>query len=372
MLRLGGWIAQSLLGDPLYLNDSAITPRLRILCSVYPFISWIIIAVILSFIRSVPAGWRYSILFAAAMSPLAIKTSVLLQIDNTVGPILCGTAAILILLATEMAASRRWQVVLLWVAGVIAGLGKQEWSMALAAALAVLFFLLWMARSFESMQYCGIIFAGLLTGNAISYLFDMTNYMNAFKFMPVFSGLTDPEPQRWQLERWWSLMKLKAPFIYICFALQGISVLSIFTNRKQKPLKYLLFLYGSILFFSYFVINWNLESRYFVPSLAVLAVSCIGMLPPVLPSWHKTITVVLIVAVFISTVVFVFFNTTNSNIQLDRVQSGQLKTSQDTALFLDSGAGWNKPQINYINNNSGYETVREKVMENFGKKLVLP
>jgi hypothetical protein len=371
LLRLGGWIGQRFLKDPVYLDDAVVTPRLRILCSIYQFSIWAIIAIILFFSKIIQSKWGYVILFMAAMSPLALKTSVLLQIDNTAGAVFCGTAAILILLTTTPDLSHRWRPGLFFAAGFVAGLGKQEWSMALLLVLLILLSLQFVMKSRIQMQGVGLILAGLLVGNVISFLSDPINYAAAFKFMALFSGLSEHSPQRWQLERWWSFIKIEAPFIYICFVLQGIFILSIIVNHKQSMLKYLLFLYGNILFLAYLIINWNYECRYFVPSLVVLTGVCIATLPSSPPSWYNKTVGAMVATVFISTVTFLLFNTPNRNIQLEQIQSGLLKTSQGTILYLGSGAGWNKPQIDYINNTSAYTSCKE-IAEKYGKTLLLP
>jgi hypothetical protein len=371
LLRLGGWLGQRFLKDPVYLNDAAVTPRLRILCSVYQFSIWAIIAIILCFSKTTQSKWGYVILFMTAMSPLALKTSILLQTDNTAGAVFCGTAAILILLAASPDLSCRWRLGLLFAAGLVAGLGKQEWSMALLFALLILLLLQLVMKSRIQIQGAGLILTGLLAGNVISFLYDPTNYAAAFKFMALFSGLSDHSPQHWQLERWWSLIKIEAPFIYICFVLQAIFILSVIVNHKQSMLKYLLFLFGNILLGGYLIINWNYECRYFVPSFAVLTGVCIAVLPSAPPSWYNKTVGAMVATVFISTATFLLFNTPNRNMQLEHIQSGLLKTSQNTILFLDSGAGWNKPQIDYINNNLTYTSGKE-IAEKYGKILLLP
>jgi hypothetical protein len=372
LLRLGGWVGQDFLNDPVYLDDTVVTPRLRILSCIYQFVIWAATAIILFFSRSIRSPWKYVILFTAAFSPLAMKTSVLLQIDNTAGAVFCGTAAILIFLAATTDRAGFGRPGLLFAAGITAGLGKQEWSMALLSAMAIVLVLQWMMKS-KSQMYDGfVILAGLMTGNGISYLFDSLNYMAAFRFMALFSGLSSHSPQPWQLERWWSLVKIEAPFIYICFVLQTIFILSAIVNRKQNILKYLLFLYGTILFFTYLMINWNYEFRYFVPSLVVLTLACIAVLPASPPPWFNKIVGLLAVTVILSAVPFLLFYTPNKNTALERIKSGSLNTSENTVLFIDSGAGWNKPQIDYMNNNQDYEPVRQAIADKYGKKLVLP
>jgi hypothetical protein len=371
LLRLGGWLGQSFLKDPLYLDDTVITPRLRMLSSVYQFTTWVVIFLFLLFTKTVQSKWKYGILFLAGFSPLAIKTSVLLQIDNTSGAVICGLAAILILLAINSGRSGLARAALLFAAGCIIGLGKQEWSMALLPALLLVLLVQMLKKSKTDIQSAAFIVAGLIAGNAASYLFDPLNYMRAFRFMSAFSGLSKSSPQPWQLERWWSQVKYEAPVIYVCFILQVIFILSVLIHRKQHPLKYLLFLYGTILLFTYLFINWNYEFRYYVPSLVILTVACIAVLPSSPPCWYNRSVGLLAATVVLSTIPFLLFYKPDRNTDLERIQSGVLKSSEKTILFINSGAGWNKPHIDYINASNSYEP-SQKTAEKYEKTLLLP
>jgi hypothetical protein len=371
LIRLGGWMGRSFLADPVYLDDAVVTPRLRILSSAYQFFIWAVILFVLLFSRVLQNKWKYVILFMAAFSPLALKTSVLLQIDNTAGAVLCGTAAILIFLAAALDCSNGWRLGYLFVSGCFAGLGKQEWAMALLPALLILFFVQWVKKSNTEMLYIGVIFAGLVSGTGISYLYDPINFMAAFRYMALFSGLSKSSTEPWQLERWWKLIQFEAPVIYVCFVLQAIFILSVIVNRKQSLLKYVLFLYGTVLFFSYLMINWNYEFRYYVPSLVVLTLACIAVLPSSPPGWYNRSVALLAATVILSTIPFLLFYKLDKNTELERIQSGVLKSTENTILFINSGAGWNKTHIDYINNTNDYKSA-QKFAEKNGKILLLP
>jgi hypothetical protein len=123
LLRLGGYISQHFLTRDVYLNDAAVTPRLRIICSSYQFIFGIVLLLFAFYGRSVYGIWPTVLIFAAMLSPLAIKTSVHLQIDNTSGVILCGIAALLFIIADRGEPASKKAYLLLFTGGFIAGLG---------------------------------------------------------------------------------------------------------------------------------------------------------------------------------------------------------------------------------------------------------
>ena len=95
LLRLGGYLCKPLLTNQVYLDDSRITPRLRNVFASYQLVFWATLLVFIFFNKQISFRWAVFIVFIAALSPLSIKTSTFLQVDNTSGVLLCGIAAIL-------------------------------------------------------------------------------------------------------------------------------------------------------------------------------------------------------------------------------------------------------------------------------------
>lgn len=73
----------------------------------------------------------------------------------------------------------------------------------------------------------------------------------------------------------------------------------------------------------------------------------------------------------VMSIIFMIGFTPYHNVELKFIQDGVLKSSTDTVLYINSAAGWNKPNIDYFNNTLEYESVKKRV-ENMGKKLVRP
>jgi hypothetical protein len=54
------------------------------------------------------------------------------------------------------------------------------------------------------------------------------------------------------------------------------------------------------------------------------------------------------------------------------IHSGRLQPSSETVFFISSGAAWNKPEINYVNNNLDYEKLKPRISGKYNKQLVKP
>ncbi|MBN2513947.1 MAG: hypothetical protein JXB18_13500, partial [Sedimentisphaerales bacterium] len=77
------------------------------------------------------------------------------------------------------------------------------------------------------------------------------------------------------------------------------------------------------------------------------------------------------VLILMSSGVFLYYYTPDRNVQLEMIQNGTLKSEPGTILFLNSGAGWNKPDIDYINDTIKIQSAYQ-IAEKNGKKLVIP
>ena len=121
------------------------------------------------------------LLFYALTSPLAIGGSIQPQIDASVGVALVGLAAWL-LTAAWRPGFQGWAAV---AAGVLVGFGKQEWTLAFAAAWLVVLLLskLW---SCANRNILGGFALGLGVGTALTYGLSPTDYLASFNLMDHF------------------------------------------------------------------------------------------------------------------------------------------------------------------------------------------
>lgn len=373
LLRLGGYISQKMLTYPIYLNDTQITPKLRIVTSLYQLVFWLLLLLFSS--RLPHRRWLFLITFMVMISPLAVKTSTFLQIDNSSGMLLCGIAALLFGVS-ETFNFHKGSWLLLFIGGLLAGLGKQEWSFALFAAL-LSTLLLHKLVDFEilhcnALKATSYIMIGLIVGNLLSYLYDSGNYSRGLYYVQHFSKLHNDSPGNWSFLHWLELTKIRLPFIYVCLVLILIIVVSFISNKRPTALSCLIFLYGTFLFIGYILSDWRAEPRYFAPGLAVLAVAVIVILPITPSLWNRRTIIFGLLSVFLSTIVFLFNRSPDRNLHLEQINAGHLKSSSDTVLYIKSGAGWNKPDVDYVNNNLPFDKAKQRVSKKYNKRLIKP
>jgi hypothetical protein len=373
LLRLGGYLSQRFLTYDVYLDDARITPRVRAIISLYQFAFWVLLLVFIT--RFPQRKWLFLIVFMAMLSPLAVETSTFLQIDNSSGLLLCGTAALLFSLPDTLAPGAM-SILFVFCGGFLAGLGKQEWSLPLLAALAgtlgLHFFRPFQNSNLKPLNIISYIAAGLLAGNLASCLYDPANYTRGFHYILSFSKLSDISPEKWSFSHWLGLTCLRLPFVSICLILALIIIWSVVSSKRKTVLSCIIILYGFFLLTGYVLSDWRSDPRYFAPSLAVLVIAAITTLPNPPSLWNRRIIIVGLFSVLLTTIVFLIWRKPNRSFTLEQINAGRLKSSENTMLFIGSGAGWNKPHIDYQNNNIPYENAKQKYFRKFNKELVKP
>lgn len=372
LLRLSGGIWRKFLEYPVYLDDAIITPRLRSITSSYQLIFGCLLLTVALTGNVLKGKWSILLIFTAMLSPLSIKSSAQLQVDNTSGALLCGIAALLFVSSEAFREKGRLKALLLFCGGVLSGLGKHEWSFALLFALAftgaVCRFL-----KVEGCRNLYIVAAGLLTANAVSYLLDPVNYRLGLHCILVFSKMSEQSFSTWSFSHWLKLMTTRVPFIYICIVFLIFLVFGVVTNKQRlQCTSYLTAFFGFALFAGYIVSDHNSDLRYFVPSLCVLLVAILSVQTAMAFPLNRWIFILAIVSIWVSTVIFLHGYKPDRNEHLDMITSGSLSSAPETLLFINDGAAWNKPEIDYTNNNVLFEFRKEKIWTIYKKKLVKP
>ncbi|MCE5185849.1 MAG: hypothetical protein LLF76_06955 [Planctomycetaceae bacterium] len=373
-LRFGGWLWQPYLSDSARTDDAVITPRLRVFFSSYLLVfGWILLG--LSFLRSDGKWlWPLVILCTVLLSPLAIKVSTRLQTDNSAGVVLCGMAALLFLTAGRSGLNRRLGPLLFLSGGFFAGLGKQEWSFALLAAVgtaALLCVIRQRDRQRETAAVLTWAAAGLAIGNLVSYLWDTANYMLGLRYMVTASNLSEHSPTHWNLVRWLAMFQNRLPLIVICMMLMALLVFYLWRHPSATA-KWLTVLYGGFLFAEYMISDYSSETRYFAPALAVLTAAALMIVPASLAGWPRMIVLFTAAITVGSTAVFLGWYQPDRNLALEQLKSGQLRPRRDQVLFVNDGAVWNKPELNYRTDRHDFEKTRKRIFEQYGKDLVYP
>ena len=374
LLRFGGKLVSDRFLKPVYQNDALITPRLRIFCSLYQLFFWVFLLIAVFRFKFVHRVGAIMLLFVAMLSPLAIKVSTDLQTDNTAGVVFCGAGALLFVLAVLGTRQKTIQTLLLLGGGILAGLGKQEWSFALLPAIFLTGLYLFIRKGKigpVSPVPLYFITAGLLVGNLASYLLDPENYLEGIFFMLKLSNMTSLSQTSWSFSRWLDIMSFRLPFLPILLILILLIVCSILKEKSMPdPVLCVTALFGCFLFVGYILSEHSAKLRYFAPSLTVLTVAAIALLPAPMPGWYRRVFAGCLAVVLLTTAVFLYGCGPDRNESLEWIQSGQYQPQDSVVLHIDDAAVWNKPAFDYIIKNLNYENSKQILSARYGKTLV--
>lgn len=125
-------------------------------------------------------------------SPVVLVTSTELQVDSFFGIAIFGVWALFVALLSAGNASLKVQAALFFLCNLVAGLGKNEWSLILFLTLLLtLLYVLATCRrdpSFKGQAAVILVgLAGLAAGNLLSYLYDPLNYVMGWELMTSMS-----------------------------------------------------------------------------------------------------------------------------------------------------------------------------------------
>ncbi|MCZ6852262.1 MAG: hypothetical protein O7F17_11525, partial [Planctomycetota bacterium] len=124
-------------------DDTLATPRLRFFFCLFQLVAWLgvgLLALLVTRASGVVVQIATIVIVAAAAaSPIAVVTSTELQVDGSVGALMVGVMAAATCLAARGVLPVSVTYATLFIAAAVLGLGKQEWSLALVAALGLWF-----------------------------------------------------------------------------------------------------------------------------------------------------------------------------------------------------------------------------------------
>jgi hypothetical protein len=207
-------------------------------------------------------------------SPLAVGASIEPQLDGSVGVLLLGTATTLLAFGDVERRSAHWYF---FSAGVLAGLGKQEWALAFAVAtLGAAFLSLWPTSARRNR---GIAFAafsiGLALAVALSYAISPADYREGFAIMVSFYSQTGGH--LWALER--PQWPLTLPVVVLILADGAFLAIVLRRVLRQAPGLLLAYLGATGIAIGYAISGWTGDDfpRYFAPPLVTLPIVFVAL-----------------------------------------------------------------------------------------------
>ncbi len=210
----------------------------------------------------------------ALTTPLAVGASIEPQVDGSVGILLLGTAASLLVTGGIEDRTARWRFL---VAGLLAGLGKHEWALAFAAATFGTFviFLLFSSARRQTALALAVFFIGLAAAVTVSYAISPADYRNGFGVMESFYARTGGHL--------WALERPQLPFtmpVVVLIAVDGLFLTMLLRPLlRNAPGLLLAYMGAAAITIGYIVSGWpgDFFPRYFTPPLAISAIVFVAL-----------------------------------------------------------------------------------------------
>lgn len=326
----------------------------------------------------------FALIVAVAISPLAVTKSVGLQIDAGTGLLMMGVLPVIVLAFRNGWISGRAFVALAGLGGALTGLGKIEWTLALlAAVLVALVYTILLARRDRgqptfALWALGAVLAGLVLGNAASYLYDPINHAGGFGLL-VRIVRESGYAQTGSLGRYAELLGktlhvLLTPFLLVFLLaataprwLRGGDIWIIFLTA-----------YGLALLVGFVLSPYVLESRdprYFVPALVVLLCAGVAAFPPEGGRWLRAVGATVILGIAIPSVLAILQHFPEGRAL--REASDEFDARVDRAVAGTHCLPILRPDQGYLATfDFVSETIPEKYQQSFamrvGKPLCLP
>ena len=376
-IRAAGWLCSWMIPAPP-VPDNMVTPRLRFLYSLFQLSVWLVILVVLARPRVCSqSAARWAVLAAVIASPMAMVTSTQLQIDGSVGVVMNGLMAVAVMAVLSGSSPGVRGLSYLACAGFVLGLGKQEWTICLLAALVAWagYIIVQGIRGKVALAEFGrpilLILIGLAAGNLASYAYDPLNYMGGLKFLSEVCQRSTPISPNWSQvwPRYLSYMAATLPTIALLLVLIGWSVWR--RRAGVRPVDVLLALFGLSLVVPFVVQSHWPDPRYLAPGLVVLTVACMAMLPDAPGRGGKALIGLMVVIMAMHSLWFL-------KGQLEglcperALAENQVKQVRDLSgkgflVRLEHAVAWNKPELDYLAESMN-PTDTQRFLEKYHKK----
>ncbi len=274
--------------------DLWLTILARFSYSLFEYVVWLALIIAWRHLRrdtqpdSMP-GEKYKVLlfYCLAVWPASLLNTTNINIDASVGVLTAGLFSVVIFLFSSPKLPSSGLYLLLFFASFFVGFGKNEISLVLLMAIGMCGICLYLGRilKINTVGSAGLLpvmviaIVGNIAGNYFNYSFDPVNYIAGFNVIHVRSSQTGilGTGGVWI---WVKMFLDRLPFIFIHLILWFLSAKRVIRDYNKVKFPALLsFLYGSALFFGYFISYAEVGSRYFEPALAVLMISFLLLHP---------------------------------------------------------------------------------------------
>lgn len=293
LLRAAGFISDLVIDYALF-SPYQTNLILRLSFSIFQLTVWLLYLGVIFLARKEfsPNSWWFAIalLFIISLSRLAVHTSLELQIDNTAGALFPGLLSATLLLVSFRLTKNLVSLFVVFLGGLLVGLGKNEWGLIFLVSVLVTsglwpLYQKWLGGGNhpDGLSAWRILIAaggGCLAGSLVSYLYDPFNYLMGWNllFKMVDAELVMGNSK---IFVWMHLNFLRLPYTGLILLILLYCVWQIIRGKKFASVVELLSLiFSSGLFAAYVLAMWGgIAYRYFGPALISSAATLLLFLP---------------------------------------------------------------------------------------------
>jgi len=341
-------------------TERAVTIALRFFFSMFHLISWSL--VLMSFLEmKTKKGYLILFILILSITPIAIKGSVELNIDNSVGVLFTSLLCFSLLVYEYSNKKTFLNYLFVSLSCLLFGFGKTEWSVGFAISFIIAIFSSIILKKEINKKLLSAVIIGLILGNLVNYLVSPYNYLDGLHLLKWYLEsqivTQDVSPNASIVTTWLDLNLQRIPETFpIIILIFFNSFLLLLNIKKTNFVIIFLFILSSSLFFAFSLNTFSTTSRLFLPSFFSCVFTSTTLVKNYLKEPQKPFFIVLVLAIFVSNIIFVP--------EIQRYKIIDVKPRSDCAIFMDIGYGYIREDVDYISRSLGLEGARKFADEN--------
>jgi len=351
-------------------------------------------------------GWAvflpYLLFIYAGTTHLSVGSSIQPQLDGTIGVALLCSAYLMMYLSLSAQLKTKLCFFLLMMSGMLISFGKNEWPIvflvALLGSMGFYFFAKVATRKFTIPNSIRVIkttllkkisafkitplLLGIMLGSILCILLSPADYFSGYSLM---GNIAAQRYAPWHLVlSYLDILKPLSIFIGIAVGLTYLQFKFSLQVFSYLPFIYFLFALGITIGFIYSGYLGDGFPRYFAPSLMLIMMYCINLLPIVMQIIHRLwlvpILVILMLLIYNNYQIIEVYRTTSISITIpgdtnwkknDLVRAAKLSNENSNQVYLiDASIVYYYPEANFISADMG-KPAAEDLLKNYKNKILI-
>ena len=345
-------------------SEWAITIALRFFFSLFHLFSWVL--VLMSFLKmDGKKGYLILYIFILSITPIAIKGSVELNIDNSVGVLFTSLLCFSLLVYEYTNKKTFFNYLFVSLSCFLFGFGKTEWSIGFAISFIIAIFSSRIIRKNIDVKLLLALIIGIVLGNFVNYMVSPYNYLDGLNLLTWYLKsqivVTNVSSNANIVTTWLTLNLQRLPKTLPIIMLIFLNAFLLVSNLKITNFTTIfLFILSSLLFFAFSLNTFSTNSRLFLPSFFSCVFTSITLVKSYLKEPQKPFFMVFILVILVSNMILFP--------EIQRYKIIDIKPRSDCVSFLGIGKGYIRENVDYISRSLGLEGA-SKFAEEYGVTL---